>query len=923
MTDERKHYRAFISYSQKDGVWGRRLHSWLETYRVPLGVMVDVDVSRRLGRFFRDEEEMAAAANIADTVRGAIEAAESLIVICSPRSAKSEWVNAEILHFRRTGRGGQVFAFIIDGVPNSGDPATECFPPALRAAGDPNDPDALPIEPLGLDIRKDGKQRACARLAAGMLGADFDDLWRRDRRRAERIQRLVVSGLSALSLVLAALTATAVVFGLQAQHRAAILSIDSARTILQEGDADGALLLLLEAAKSFSAASAPDTLLIAFDEALQRAASEDLYPLPQGARVFDAPGGLYIVDPERRAISLLDSRGPPRVIVEAMGSPAIFVGQAADGALLVVREDLEIERRRDGAAEMLGAFANADVRALVPGRYAGVPLADITLSADGVLLLQDCWDCEQEAYRVQAFDTVERRLHAIELRRNNRLDGRAYYARAPDGRRIVFSAGDMRALDGSRLDDAPSRLDMMASLCGDGARLPAEVAAALARTGFDFLEPVHCAARDGAVLLSVATRSRAYYSPDGRSDYLFKPEDPIDNHSIQSWVHSRYLASPDFSYVSGGLRGNAFAEVAAVDYDQASRTLAVAFGRDLMIGGRERMLEWRMPNLVARVRLLADDKLAVIDLDGRFVHVVQHGSPHLYATRRLSEEERGRYFPTDLYLPSEEAAPVCSLPPARLSGAAVTVTESAPLELDEPRMAAIRIAGPRGGVERRFEIGFSCVRLSANAQFAAYIDPLKVAHVLDLRRLLAGEEQIDIGAINGVTDIAFSGAGREIVVVRPGGMDAEVRGQGLVIARMAPAGDEGAWSDVAELYRGTASQQAARLDERGRRAILLEQLASEDDFGGEVYSLEAQRTWRRLGAAHRWFNAGFTTGGEAFTFNGFDENAEGIAPEVLAITLHDLPQAIAAAREALSQHCRDFRGDDFRASQCWRRSSGR
>ena len=99
-----KAYRAFISYSQQDAVWGKRLHSWLESYRVPRGVEVDLPPARRLGRFFRDDEEMAAAADIAVTVEGAIENAESLIVVCSPRSAKSKWVAAEIQHFRRTGR---------------------------------------------------------------------------------------------------------------------------------------------------------------------------------------------------------------------------------------------------------------------------------------------------------------------------------------------------------------------------------------------------------------------------------------------------------------------------------------------------------------------------------------------------------------------------------------------------------------------------------------------------------------------------------------------------------------------------------------------------------------------------------------------------------------------------------------------------
>ncbi len=61
---------------------------------------------------------------------------------------------------------------------------TECFPPALRFVLDDNGAltDA-PAEPLGLDVRKQPFARLKARLAAGLLGVNYDDLWRRERRR--------------------------------------------------------------------------------------------------------------------------------------------------------------------------------------------------------------------------------------------------------------------------------------------------------------------------------------------------------------------------------------------------------------------------------------------------------------------------------------------------------------------------------------------------------------------------------------------------------------------------------------------------------------------------------------------------------------------------------------------------------------------
>ncbi|GAM99036.1 hypothetical protein U91I_02673 [alpha proteobacterium U9-1i] len=216
-----KLYTAFISYSQADKAWGKRIHNWLETYRVPVGVMVDVSTDRRLGRFFRDEEEMPAATDIAAVVRRAIEVAESLIVICSPRSAQSQWVEAEIEYFRRANPSGKIFAVIIDGEPNADDLARECFPPALRVVTDPTEDDSMPIEPVGLDVRVDGKARICARLAAGILGVDFNDLWQRDRRRAEARQRRTIMVLSAVSTVFAVLAITAIALGVSARRNAA------------------------------------------------------------------------------------------------------------------------------------------------------------------------------------------------------------------------------------------------------------------------------------------------------------------------------------------------------------------------------------------------------------------------------------------------------------------------------------------------------------------------------------------------------------------------------------------------------------------------------------------------------------------------------------------------------------------------------
>jgi hypothetical protein len=140
MNSPRKRYRAFISYSRADKRIARQLHRAIERYRVPSGVdAAGIDPkTRRIGRFFRDEDEMGAATDLSDALRAALDDSENLIVLCSPHAAQSKWVCEEILHFKRTACANSIFAVVVAGEPNASvdsDPerrANECFPAPLH-----------------------------------------------------------------------------------------------------------------------------------------------------------------------------------------------------------------------------------------------------------------------------------------------------------------------------------------------------------------------------------------------------------------------------------------------------------------------------------------------------------------------------------------------------------------------------------------------------------------------------------------------------------------------------------------------------------------------------------------------------------------------------------------------------------------------
>lgn len=204
-------YRAFISYSHADGPWGDWLHRALEGYRVPRMLVGQPSragpIPRRLYPIFRDREELPAAVSLGEQIEQALIQSAYLIVICSPRSAGSRWVNEEILRFKRLGRADRILALIIDGEPHASDVVgredSECFPPALRfelsAEGDLG---RVRTEPIAADARpgKDGKHKARLKLIAGLLGIGFDKLAQRERQR-QRQWRLIAAVAACLTII--------------------------------------------------------------------------------------------------------------------------------------------------------------------------------------------------------------------------------------------------------------------------------------------------------------------------------------------------------------------------------------------------------------------------------------------------------------------------------------------------------------------------------------------------------------------------------------------------------------------------------------------------------------------------------------------------------------------------------------------------
>jgi tetratricopeptide (TPR) repeat protein len=208
------HYRAFISYSHRDREAGEHLHKKLEHYRVPtklVGALTkEGSVPRRLTPIFRDREDLPTSGDLTASVEQALERSRFLIVLCSPASAKSEWVDKEIARFKTLHGEGRVLGVILDNHDTAHVTDSETlFPPSLRfrvgADGATTDE---PVELLAADLREsgDGEKFGFLKIVAGLIGVHLDDLVMRDQNQRNTEMKAMTGAALSIAVVLSVLT---------------------------------------------------------------------------------------------------------------------------------------------------------------------------------------------------------------------------------------------------------------------------------------------------------------------------------------------------------------------------------------------------------------------------------------------------------------------------------------------------------------------------------------------------------------------------------------------------------------------------------------------------------------------------------------------------------------------------------------------
>lgn len=223
MNKTKKKY-AFISYNHHDVVWAIRLKTKMIWFKLPSYITNEFKKSKYLEPVFRDRDYFTSG-ELTEMIKQQLDNSRYLIVICSPHSAKSEWVNREVDYFLnkkvRSSKEADPAHYIVPYVLlDEPFDTTECYPPALlefieRRKQDNPDFNLLTIPKIDREAKLKGSlfeklfpisfktEKGFARVIAKVLGIsdEFDDIWNLHLRLLRR--RWIIRGVVAAFVIYA------------------------------------------------------------------------------------------------------------------------------------------------------------------------------------------------------------------------------------------------------------------------------------------------------------------------------------------------------------------------------------------------------------------------------------------------------------------------------------------------------------------------------------------------------------------------------------------------------------------------------------------------------------------------------------------------------------------------------------------------
>ena len=210
-------YEAFISYrhNPRDSLIAKTISERTEGYRIPTSKLRSELGKKKIGRLFRDEDELPFGGVINDAISDAIRSSRRFIMLlCPDYLDENHWCIYELAEFLKTHHYRDVVVVV-----SSGDIAelTKQTSEIIRNKGlhfyDDVDLTGRPVDPFAVELsayfdEKELKKALISKrlkIIAGILDIDYDDLNRRERRRQIRrrwaILTPVITVVSAFAIV--------------------------------------------------------------------------------------------------------------------------------------------------------------------------------------------------------------------------------------------------------------------------------------------------------------------------------------------------------------------------------------------------------------------------------------------------------------------------------------------------------------------------------------------------------------------------------------------------------------------------------------------------------------------------------------------------------------------------------------------------
>ena len=205
-------YDAFISYRhlELDSHVAKKLQNLLEGYKAPKHAKCQY--TSKIKRLFRDETELNSNGNLSNEIKGALENSRFLVVVCSEETKNSKWCMEEIEYFKSLHGWhlDNILTLLVSGNPNEVFPHQLCYE-TKETFDDSGNPQTVQyeVEPLAANVTAKNKGQAIRklkkeylRIAAAILGCEFDTLYKRHKRIRIKNALCLASVISVICIIL-------------------------------------------------------------------------------------------------------------------------------------------------------------------------------------------------------------------------------------------------------------------------------------------------------------------------------------------------------------------------------------------------------------------------------------------------------------------------------------------------------------------------------------------------------------------------------------------------------------------------------------------------------------------------------------------------------------------------------------------------